>query len=125
MEITSSSLSRLALLFGLARSFTLHAAEIKCPSYHGRAALSSVVVFDGPPEERADLNPDKSTVKGDRGFASWDVRYVFDGGRSLFLVCRFAGLSDAEAVTLKIEKKVGKCVFRTRGKAGPAEAVCR
>jgi hypothetical protein len=45
-------------------------------------------------------------------------------GHSVYLVCKFAGLGDAQAVTIKVDKKVQQCVFRA-DKGVPAEAICK
>jgi hypothetical protein len=69
--------------------------------------------------------PDVSRGSGDHAYASWDVSYIFDSSRSLFLVCRFAGVGDAKTVKVKVEKKVSHCIFQTHSGATPAELVCR
>jgi len=104
---------------------TAHAQEAKCPSYHGKHPLTSVVVFDGPPEQRADLMPDVSKGSGDHAYASWDVSYIFDSGRNLFLVCRYADAGNANTVTVKVEKKLQRCIYRTHSGGRPAELICK
>jgi hypothetical protein len=69
----------IALLFSL--TVAAHAQEGTCPRYHANRPLSSVVLFDGPPEQRADLMPDVSRGSGDHAYASWDVSYIFESGR--------------------------------------------
>jgi hypothetical protein len=103
---------------------TTFAAEVKCPSYQSNHPLSSIVLFDGPPEEKADLMPDQSTGSGDHANSSWDVRYIFANGRTLSVVCRYFGLSDSKNVTIRVEKKVQRCVFRTHPIGQPAELTC-
>ena len=94
---------------------TPFAAEIKCPSYQSKHPLFSVVLFDGPPDEKADLKPDQSTGSGDHANSSWDLGYISASGRKLFLVCRYSGLGDSRNVTIKVEKKVARVFFaRTR-----------
>lgn len=107
----------------LALAGTACAQEVKCPPYQGKNPLSSVSLFDGPPSEKADLMPDISRGSGDHGYASWDVGYLFDAGRSLFLVCRYMGLEQATIV--KASKKVEHCVYRTHGSTKPAELSCK
>lgn len=101
-----------------------HSQEFKCPSSQGKNALFTVVVYDGPPAEKADLAPDVSRGKTSYTFASWDVGYLYGEGHTVYLVCKFAGLGDAQAVTIKVDKKVQQCVFRA-DKGVPAEAVCK
>ncbi|MGA2046479.1 MAG: STY0301 family protein [Terracidiphilus sp.] len=103
---------------------TAHAQEFKCPSSQGKSVLFTVVVYDGPPVGKADLAPDVSRGKTSYTFASWDVGYLYGMGHSVYLVCKFAGLGDAQAVTIKVDKKVRQCVFRA-DKGVPAEAVCK
>jgi hypothetical protein len=117
---SNSLLPILAVVFAC----TTFAAEIKCPSYRSKHPLFSVVLFDGPPEEKADLMPDRSTGSGDHANSSWDVGYIFGSGRNLFLMCRYSGLGDSKNLTIKVEKKVERCVFRTRPKGQPAELTC-
>jgi hypothetical protein len=119
------SLNRLIVSAVLVVVSMAHGEEAKCPSYKDKSPLSTVVLFDGPPEQRADLMPDVSKGRGDHAYASWDVSYVFDSGRNLFLVCRFAGMTDTDAVTVKVEKRVQRCIYRTHGKGKPAQLTCR
>ena len=103
---------------------TTKAQEFKCPSSQGKSPLFNAAVFDGPPAERADLVPDVSKGKTSYTFASWDVGYLYDMGHTVYLVCKFAGLGDAQAVTIKVDKTVHQCVFKA-DKDVPAEAVCK
>lgn len=102
-----------------------HAQDPRCPSYQGKSPLSSVALFDGPPEQKADLAPDVSKGTGDHAYASWDVSYIFDSGRTLFLVCRFAGADNSNSVTVKVEKKVRRCIYRTYSGTRPAKLSCK
>jgi hypothetical protein len=104
---------------------TAHGQAVKCPSYQEKTPLSTVVLYDGPPEQRADLMPDVSKGSGDRAYASWDVGYIFGSGRNLFLLCRFGDMDNAHAVTVKVEKKVERCVYRTHAGGKPAELSCK
>ena len=120
------SWNRLILLgLALAAAATAQAQEAKCPRYHGKSPLVSGVVFDGPPEEKADLMPDISRGKGSHAYASWDVGYLFDQGRSVYLVCRYSGHGDENAVTVKVEKKALHCIYRTHAGGQPAELSCK
>lgn len=119
------SLNKIILGVALALAGTAHAQEVKCPSYQGKVPLSTVVLFDGPPEQRADLMPDVSKGTGDHAYASWDVSYIFASGRNLFLVCKFASSPNSTDVTVKVEKKVQRCIYRTHSGAKPAELSCK
>lgn len=114
------------LFFGviLVLAATGQAQEFKCPASQGKNLLFNAAVFDGPPAEKAELAPDDSKGKTSYTYASWDVGYLYDMGHRVFLVCKFAGLSDAQAVTIKVDRKVQRCIFRAP-KGQPAEAVCK
>jgi hypothetical protein len=101
------------------------AQSFKCPAMQGKNALASISVFDGPPAEKADLAPDLTKGSGDHLYSSWDIGYLFGMGRTPYLVCKYAGLPDAQAVTLIIDKRVTKCVFQAHGIGQPAEAECK
>lgn len=101
------------------------AQRFKCPALQGKNALASASVFDGPPAEKADLVPDLTKGSGDHLYSSWDIGYLFDMGRTPYLVCKYAGLPDAQAVTLKVDKRVAKCIFQAHGAGQPAEAECK
>ena len=118
------SLLKLILGIVLVLAATAHAQDVKCPSYHGKNPLSGVSIFDGPPAEKADLAPDIEKGSGDHIYTSWDVSDLHGTGRDLFLVCRFAGLGDAQSVTIKLDKKVRKCFYRSHSAGLPAEAEC-
>jgi len=101
------------------------AQSFKCPALQGKNHLANVSVFDGPPAEKADLVPDLTKGDGDHLYSSWDIGYLFGMGRTPYLVCRYAGLPDAQAITLKIDKRVAKCIFQSHAASQPAEAECR
>lgn len=109
----------------LLASTAVSAQSFKCPARQGKNPLAGVSIFDGPPAEKADLAPDQTKGSGDRLYASWDIGYLFGLGRTPYLVCKFAGLPDAQATTLKIDKKVEKCVFQAHPSGQPAEAECK
>jgi hypothetical protein len=101
------------------------AQSFKCPAMQGKNPLAGASVFDGPPSEKADLVPDLTKGSGDHLYSSWDIGYLFGMGRTPYLVCRFADLPDAQAVTLKIDKKATKCIFKAHAGGQPAEAECK
>jgi hypothetical protein len=122
MEITSLWLTRVVLCASVLTMGSAHAKEARCPPYHARSPLSGAVVFDGPPNERADLMPDQSRRSDDHAHAAWNVGYIFEMGRKLFLVCRYSNLSDT--VTIKVDKKVRRCIYDATPNR-PAELSCR
>ena len=112
METASLLWNSLVLAGALGFAGVAFSAEVKCPAYQDKHPLVSVVLFDGPPAEKADLMPDASTGSGDNAVSSWEVGYIFASGRNLFLVCRFSGVEDSKNATIKVEKKVERCIFR-------------
>jgi hypothetical protein len=119
------SFDKLILAGVLVFASAAHAQEFKCPGFHGKNPLASISVYDGPPSEMADLVPDVSKGSGDHAYASWDIGYLFALNRTPYLVCKFAGLPDSQAVTLKIDKKVQKCILQAHAGGLPAEAECK
>jgi hypothetical protein len=101
-----------------------HAQEARCPAYKEKAPLSGVVLYDGPPEQKADLMPDISKGSGDHVYASWKVGYIFDKGRKLYLVCRFGNKID-DTSTVEVDARVQSCVFRSHRGGKPAELICK
>ena len=101
---------------------SLSAQEVKCPAQQGKSPLVSVSVYDGAPSENADLKPDESRGAGNYTYASWDVGYLYDMGRSVSVVCRYKG---AGTVTVKINHKVNRCIFRSHGGGQPADFSCK
>jgi hypothetical protein len=119
--LARTSILGLVLLFAA----TASTQDFKCPAAQGKKLLTNAAVFDGPPKEKAELEPDDSRGKTSYAFASWDVGYLFKIGRTPFLICKFGSSADAEAVTIKLGKPVQKCVFRARTATSPAEMVCK
>ena len=101
-----------------------HAQEARCPAQKDKAPLSGVVLYDGPPEQKADLMPDISRGSGDHVYASWKVGYIFDKGRKLYLVCRFGNKIDNTS-TVEVDAPVKSCVYRSRPGGKPAELICK
>jgi len=66
------------------------------------------------------MNPSTSYT-----YASWDIGYLFKIGHTPFLTCRYGTLKDTETVTVKVDKPVQKCIFRTHGASQPAELICK
>lgn len=119
----SSGMSILGLVFLL--TATAHTQEFKCAATQGKKPLTNAAVFDGPPEEKAELEPDDSRGNTSYTYASWDVGYLFKIGRTPYLVCKYGGSKDSETVTIKVDKPVQKCVYRTHGAGLPAEMICK
>lgn len=85
------------------------AEQASCPDNHAGARLTTVVLFDGPPSEHADLMPDKSRKLKNGGVEStWDVAYIFQAGRKLYVECQYG--SSTSHVTVE-PANVKICVF--------------
>jgi hypothetical protein len=115
--------SYLLLAFGSLLSANAQSSANGCPSLQGKSPLEDVDLFDGPPSERADLMADISRGTKHNVYASWDVGYIFDKGAQLFLVCHYTGMR--EPLTVKVEKRVQRCIYRTHPGVQPAELRCR
>lgn len=116
-------LNKTSILIALMLADTALADEVKCPPLQGKSPLSVATVYDGPPEEMADLIPDESKGSGDHANASWEVGYIYDAGRNVYLVCKYTGLKDT--VTVNAKKKVQTCIYRTHSSKKPAEMFCK
>lgn len=118
------SLDRPVIGIVLVLAATAYAQEFNCPASEGKSPLFNAAVFDGPPAEKAELAPDVSKGKMRYAYASWDVGYLYGMGHNVFLVCKYAGLPEAQNVTIKVDRKVQQCIFRAPN-GQPAEAPCR
>jgi hypothetical protein len=115
-------LNKLVAIVAFILAGTAQAEEMKCPPLHGKNPLSGVSVYDGPPDEMADLISDKSSGEGDQIRASWEVGYIHDAGRSVYLVCKYG---KHETITVKAENKVQTCIYRTHPGKTPVEVFCK
>jgi len=86
------------------------AAELDCPAFEPstghRHALDSASVFDGKPEELADLEPQDGV---------WDLQPYRTPDRQLYLVCRYSGTKSV--VSEIIPATIAKCQMLSAGKA--------
>lgn len=102
--------SFVALVFAfLSGSCTLPviATEV-CPSRQD-APLHFVDVFDGSPEERATLIPDRAEEHS--GY--WQLGYIYDAGRFVTIRCKYA---DGQTADVKLSNKVKKCNYNIDAK---------
>ncbi|GGF19300.1 hypothetical protein GCM10011611_26510 [Aliidongia dinghuensis] len=105
------SLNRIALALLVLIPTLASAEEIKCPDAQAGTHLSTVTLFDGPPDEHADLMPD--TFKKEKtggGKSDWDVAYIFEAGRQLYVECQYG--SKVPSIVLKAPK-VNTCTFKS------------
>nr|WP_294508434.1 STY0301 family protein [uncultured Rhodopila sp.] len=83
-------------------------AEVRCPASLESFAYARASVFDGPPEEQADLVPDSQ--KG--GTDTWRVGGIFNSGRVPYLVCRYQGT--ARTVSFQLQRPATVCLAPQR-----------
>ena len=97
-------------------------ADTRCPAFQAGLPLKTVSVFAGPPEERADLVPDRSVKEGTGVRSEWSVAYVFQAGRKLFVECHYGGA--VPPITLAPDASTTHCVYRSAA-AGQVTLVCQ
>jgi len=90
---------------------TAAAAPTACPARHQGRAMNGGQVFDGPPEELADLRPDTDRRVGRERRATWNVASVYKAGRQVHLLCYYDG--NTAPITVKAPHPVKVCVYRT------------
>src|ERR1700722_15542738 len=91
------------------------AEEVRCPAANAGAQLATVVLFDGPPSEHADLMPDRYRKGKSGGQSDWNVTYIFKAGRHLFVECQYG----AKIPSIVLEATAaGLCTFSTNNDAG-------
>ncbi|HWE98913.1 MAG TPA: STY0301 family protein [Caulobacteraceae bacterium] len=98
------------------------AAQIQCPAVHLGAPLTSVSVFDGPPSEQADLVPDTSHRRKAGSRSSWDVGYLYQAGRKVFVACRYG--PRGAPVTISSATALHACVY-VEASGGRRSLACR
>jgi hypothetical protein len=96
------------------------APKPRCPATKDKIKLSHVSLFDGPPDEHAELIP--SISRGRNAYSVWYVGHVFDDGRNIFLVCRYGDADDT--ATVKVDTRVDRCFYQSLAH-GAAEVNCR
>jgi hypothetical protein len=83
-----------------------------CPETERGAVLTTVTLFDGLPSEHADLEPDRSVESEGTTKSDWDVSYIFQSGRRLYVQCVY-GLKVA-AIILKPSPSVSICEYTSQ-----------
>ena len=85
------------------------AAEFGCPVHSGRHLISATL-FDGPPSEHADLMPDHDRKIKGGGQSEWNVAYIFQAGRKLYVECQYGSKMPS---TILEAPKVETCTYYT------------
>jgi hypothetical protein len=88
------------------------AAEARCPASNGGAGLHTVTLFDGPLSDQADLAPDSVAKVAGGTRSAWQVAYVFEAGRQLFVECDYG--RKGGKVVIKPERGVRRCLFEAK-----------
>ena len=112
METTSLSLNSVAILALAVAAGPAAAMDLRCPATHAGAFLTGVDLFDGPPSEHADLAPDQYRKTKGGGKSDWEVGYVFQAGRDLFIECQYG--EKIPSVVLKADKHIRRCSYASR-----------
>jgi len=102
-------------------SQTCFASEITCPHAQQGARLKNVALFDGPPSELASLVPDSVFETEMDSRAEWDVSYIFQAGRHLYVRCEYG--STIPAVIIEPPASTGTCAFLS-GRNGDVSLSC-
>jgi hypothetical protein len=113
MAIISSSLIKVLFLTLATAPTSALAGETGCPRIHAGSKLTTVTLFDGPPSEHADLMPDSFRKIGNGSQSGWDVAYIFEAGRQLFVECQYG--PKVSTVILEPGPSTYKCEFLSRG----------
>jgi len=95
------------------------AASTACPATNAAAGLSSIMLYDGPPEQKDDLTPDTTSRQGALSLTSWNIASIYALKRSAYVVCSYGA---SAPVTLKIDKAT--VCTRTIG-AGKLTFICQ
>jgi hypothetical protein len=103
-------------------SVSAFADEVGCPKTHAGAPLVTVTLFDGPPSEHADLMPDTVHESNSGSKSEWDVAYIFEAGRRLFVECQYG--PKITPVIIEPSPSTSKCEFLSQG-VGKKSLVCR
>jgi hypothetical protein len=116
-------LIRLRVSVLLVTTLSAFAQQNSCPRVQHDSPLKTVEVFDGPVEEMAELKPDISKGQGVHIRSIWNVGYVFDQGRTLYVLCKYQ--QSVAPVKINIQRKVDACTFIAGSSKKPAELVCK
>ena len=122
MATIFSLLSSTAIIMWTAMQLSAFAGEIGCPKTHAGVQLVTVTLFDGPPDEGADLMPDTFRKSKGGSLSEWDVAYIFEAGRHLFVECQYG--TKIPPVILEPGSSTRKCEFTSHG-AGSKSLICK
>lgn len=97
-----------------------------CPNFQKNKALYSVSVFDGPPEQMAELIADSAGYLPNRNvYGTWGLSYIFKAGRYPYLVCKYGNSTHSEKVVIKVSSKVNSCEYLEDSKTKVVTVMCK
>ncbi|HUB13350.1 MAG TPA: STY0301 family protein [Acetobacteraceae bacterium] len=96
--------------------------QIRCPDAQQGSPLATVTLFDGPPSEHADLEPDNFHKTRQGTWSEWDVAYIFKAGRQLYVQCQYA--QHAASVMLEPGPGTYQCEYVTEA-GGKVSLTCK
>ena len=115
------SLSRFFLLSLLVLPGPALAKTMSCPASYRGQTLAQVDLFDGPPAEMADLVPDRDFATKDGKTSVWNVHYVYEQSRSVYLQCQYG--SGRIIINVHAKSPVHTCTY-TEHKDGKKSLSC-
>lgn len=84
-----------------------HAVQMSCPATQKGKRLSAVSLFDGPPEDMAELRPEEGREKNGLLRTYWMLEDIHKAGRVPHVVCDYDG---GGKVVMKPGKTVRACI---------------
>ena len=97
--------TRSLIIACMAISFHPMALSANVCEKRNAAPLVSFQIFDGSPEEMADLVPDQ----GGSRTGYWTLNYVYEAGRFVTVRCKY---KDGYITDVKLTEKINKCIYQ-------------
>jgi hypothetical protein len=93
-----------------------HAVQMSCPATQKGKRLTAVSLFDGSPEEKAELRPEEGRERNGLLRTYWMLEDIHKAGRAPHVVCDYDG---GAQVVMKPGKTVKACIrFLQRDRTG-------
>lgn len=101
----------LDLIIASATTFSsAQAGENLCPFYNQGSRIQYIAIYNGPPEELANLmGPPLRTLRDGSQMAVFDLAYIFKQGRRVYVQCNY--LNNAPPIVSMPPITTRKCVF--------------
>jgi len=97
-----------AAMLILVAATTTPSVALQCPTIAGQT-LVYIDIFDGPPEDQADLVPDEQKSAGGKGLSVWQLEA---GARGLFVKCGYGKVLEgpySHLETIRLPDTVKTC----------------